>query len=88
MLLNISSDRIIFIDGEERIVLEYGELEKRVPEFLYSRFEEAIAKGESKDSKESENRSQSSNEISVQKDIIQKNIAQKIYEPIIVINGP
>ncbi len=36
MLLHISTDRIIFIDGDKREVLPYGELEKNLPDFLYS----------------------------------------------------
>lgn len=36
MLLNISTDRITFMNGEDRIVLPYGDLEKSVSDFLYS----------------------------------------------------
>lgn len=36
MLLNISSDRIIFTREKEKIILPYGELEKNLPEFLYT----------------------------------------------------
>jgi hypothetical protein len=35
MLINISTDRIIFINAGKRIVLPYGDLEKEIPAFLY-----------------------------------------------------
>ncbi len=51
MLLNISSDRIFFLENWKKDVLEYGELEKNLPDFLYSRFAEAIAEGYTMDGK-------------------------------------
>ena len=35
MFINISSDRIFVLQGEERIELPYGDLEKNLPQFLY-----------------------------------------------------
>lgn len=35
MLFHISTDRIIFINWGERVILPYGELEKNLPDFLY-----------------------------------------------------
>ncbi len=36
MLLNISTDRIIFIHADKKIILPYGDLEREIPGFLYN----------------------------------------------------
>lgn len=45
MLLHISTDRIFFLTETQKEILEYGNLEKNLPDFLYSRFAEAATEG-------------------------------------------
>ena len=45
MLLHISTDRIFFLTEQQKEVLEYGNLEKNLPDFLYTRFAEAATEG-------------------------------------------
>lgn len=42
MFINISSDRIFFVDQDERTELPYGDLEKNLPNFLYGDFSRSL----------------------------------------------